>query len=48
MDVFSGPMAQAVLGTLQKENILLSQGPVGMNHIYRVLDLPVNGMQGIL
>ena len=48
MDVFSGQMTQAVLGTLQKEGILLSQGPVGMNHIYWVLDLPVNSMHSIL
>ena len=43
MDVFSGQMTQAVLDTLQKEDILLSQVPAGMTHIYQVLDLTMNG-----
>ena len=43
MNVFSGQMTQAVLDTLQKEDILLSRVPVGMTHIYQVLDLTVNG-----
>ena len=43
MDVFSGQMIQAFLDTLQKEDILLSQVPAGMIHIYQILDLTVNG-----
>ena len=34
MDVFSGQITQAVLDTLQKEDIFLSQVPGGMIHIY--------------
>ena len=43
MDVFSGQMTQAVLGTLLRENILLSQVPVGMTLAHQILDLTVNG-----
>ena len=43
MDVFSGQMTQAVLETLQKEDILLSRVPAGMTHIYQVLELTLNG-----
>ena len=42
-DVFSGQITQAVLDTLQKEDILLSRVLAGMTHIYQVLDLTVNG-----
>ena len=42
MDDFSGQMTQAVLDTLQKEDVLFSRVPAGMTHIYWVLDLPVN------
>ena len=43
MDVFIGQMTQAILDTLQKEDILISRVPAGMTHIYQVLDLTVNG-----
>ena len=43
MDVSIGQMTQAVLDTLLKEDILLSQVPAGMTHIYQVLDLTMNG-----
>ena len=43
MDIFSGQMTQAVLDTLQKEDIFLPQVPGGMIHIYQVLDLTVSG-----
>ena len=34
MDAFSEQMTQTILGTLQKEDILLSRVPAGMTHIY--------------
>ena len=43
MDGFSGQMTQAVLDTMQEEDIVLSQVPAGMTYIYQVLDLTVNG-----
>ena len=43
MEVFSGQMTQAVLDTLQKEDVLLSRVPAGMTCTYQVPDLTVNG-----
>ena len=43
MDVFSEQMTQAVLDTLQKEDIFLSRVPEGMIHIYQILDLTGSG-----
>ena len=34
MDAFSEQMTQTILGTLQKEDILLSRVPAGMTNIY--------------
>ena len=47
MDDFSGQMTQAVLDTLQKEDVLFSRVPAGMTHIYWVLDLPVNARRSM-
>ena len=43
MDGFSGQMTQAMLDTMQEEDMVLSQVPSGMTYIYQVLDLTVNG-----
>ena len=43
MDGFSGQITQAVLDTMQEEDIVLSQVPAGMTYIYQGLDLTVNG-----